>query len=241
MHTKHQKYSVLVLAFFLISIQSFSQRNDSVQLKENYLGFNVAGNIYSTFTDTDFFFENRDQNFDTIITQEDFYRYSYAFGLSYKNFKEKLVGINLELNYIKKGGYNEFHEDINGNDSLAIMFQHDLEYIELPFMMNLRFGWKRLKLNFYGGPHVAWLIGQEITILENTFGRQYKDKADFNFEFGVNGGGGISYQIGKHHMIELGVRYSHGITNVFKFETINSAVFNQNQAISARAHYYYRF
>jgi opacity protein-like surface antigen len=236
MKTKTLITLLIILFAFLTEIDAQKEK-----IRENYLGFNFAGQMHSTFTDLAFIYENRDENNDTIIGRSDFYKYSYGFGLSYKNFREKLVGLAIELNYSKKGGYNEFQYDINNDDSLNITFYHYLDYIELPVMMNMRFGWKKIKFNLYAGPTVAWLIKEDLTILEETFGREYKTEADFNFEFGINGGGGISWQIGDHHMVELSGRYSHGLTNIFRFETINNAVFNQNQVVSVRAHYYYRF
>lgn len=196
--------------------------------------------MFGVVTNPEFLYENRNEYGESIINS--IYNYGWTSGIAYKNYSQKSVGLALELNYIKKGGYNEFIFDTDSltADSTNILFKHELEYIEFPFMMNIRFGKKKLKINLYGGPNISYLIKEKINFLEETYGKSYKSGADMKFEFGLNGGGGISYQIGKN-VIEIGMRYSHSLTNIFKYESINSAVYNQNQVISARFHYYYIF
>lgn len=233
------KIIISILGFIIISVGNIYSQKDTI--RDNYIGINGGVTMYAVLTDAEFQYEGF---FSTVNEQiiTSLYQNAWTAGITYKNFSEKYVGIALEINYIKKGGYNVFLYDLNENteDTTAVLFRHDLEYVEFPFMMNLRFGNKKLKLNLYGGPHISYLFKEKITFLSDPPGKEFKTSADSNFDFGINGGGGFSYQIGKN-VIEIGMRYSHGLINIFKYKTINNALFNQNQVISARFQYYYNF
>lgn len=233
------KKIIYILCLIIISVGNTYSQKDTI--RDNYIGINGGVTMYAIVTENkfeyeDFFKTNNEQIISSL------YQNAWTAGIAYKNFSEKSVGTALELNYVKKGGYNVFLYDLDENteDSTAVLFKHDLEYVEFTFMMNLRFGKKKLKFNLYGGPHISYLFKEKITFLSETSGIQYKTRADSKFDFGVNGGGGISYQFGKN-IIELGMRISQGLINIFEYQSINSALFNQNQVISARFHYYYIF
>ncbi|MCD4792072.1 MAG: PorT family protein [Bacteroidales bacterium] len=233
------KKIIYILSFIIISVGNTYSQKDTI--RDNYIGINGGVTMYAIVTENkfeyeDFFKTNNEQIISSL------YQNAWTAGIAYKNFSEKSVGTALELNYEKKGGYNVFLYDLDENteDSTAVLFKHDLEYVEFTFMMNLRFGKKKLKFNLYGGPYISYLFKEKITFLSETSGIQYKTRADSKFDFGVNGGGGISYQFGKN-IVELGVRISQGLINIFEYQSINSALLNQNQVISARFHYYYIF
>ena len=231
---------IYILSFIILSQgNAYSQENEII--KENYIGLSGGATMYAVVTEKEFI----DEDFIEKLKKQSitsFYNNGWTAGIAYKNFSEKFVGLALEFNYIKKGGYNLFLYDLDENttDTVTVLFKHDLEYVELPFMMNLRFGKNKLKLNLYGGPNISYLFNQEIIFLSETYGKSYKPGADLKFEFGINGGGGISYQFGKN-IFELGMKFSQGLTNIFEYQSINSALRNQNQVTSARFHYYYIF
>ena len=112
------------------------------------MGINGGVTMFSTVTENEFYVDNIEDR----ISQKglDPYCYHWTAGLAYKYFSERIVGLALEFNYIKKGGYNVFIFDYEDNpiDTTAVFFRHDLEYIEFPFMMNIRFGKRNLKNQF---------------------------------------------------------------------------------------------
>lgn len=214
-------------------VNTYSQEKEVV--RENYIGIGGGVTTFAIVMDSEFIINNEQLDLSTSNNGR-------TAGIAYKNFSEKSVGLALEFNYIKKGGNNVFiyNSDENPTDTTVVLFKHDLEYVELPFMMNLRFGKKKLKINLYGGPNISYLFNQKITILGDKKEELYKTGTDLKFEFALNGGGGISYKFGKN-VFELGMRFSQGLTNIFKYKSINSALRNQNQVTSARFNYYYIF
>jgi len=169
------------------------------------------------------------------------YLQNYSLGISYKAFMEKSAGLLVELNYVKKGGYNNYFYDTDTStvDALLILFRQDLDYIEIPVLTDIRIGKKNGRIHFYGGPHIAYLIKQNVTFLESNYGREYLTKTDKKFDFGLNAGLGYGYYFGKS-TVELSIRYSHSLSNIFEQQTINKAFVSQNQVVSASLYYYFK-
>ena len=226
----------LITILFVVLINSFSFSQETEWETQNYIGINAGPTMTSIFL----IYNTTDTS--RMIDINNPYLISYSAGLSFKNFSERLIGISVELNYVQKGGYNEFIYD----DTLAITspvsFTYIPSYIELTPLMNIKTGKKRSHINIYAGPHVSWLIDDKIEfsadaeVGEHT----YKQTADTKFEFGLNAGVGYSFDFKKSN-IELRLFYSHALTNVFDAETSNAYQwFIQNQVISASLAYYYK-
>jgi len=170
------------------------------------------------------------------------YLNSFSGGLSFKNFSEKLVGISVDLKYVPKGGYAEYTYDSDTVAVLPVLFRYLPKYIELTPLMNIRTGKKRSHINIYAGPHISWLINDNIEFAGGTDTEihTYKNTANTKFEFGLDVGAGYSFDF-KKSCIELRFLYSHGLSNIFDVETTNySYWFIQNQVISASLAYYYK-
>ncbi len=166
----------------------------------------------------------------------------FSGGIAFRSFLQKHVGLQLELNYITKGGYsfystiseNKFEED-EGVDSV---FTLNLNYIELPFMMQLRVGKKnKLKINF--GSHIGYLISKKHTFRSTDVVGEYDIGIYNKLDFGLNVGAGYARKIGKFVM-DLDFRYSRGFVNLFKYRSINNSLTNQNHAMIVSLSLYFK-
>ncbi len=223
----------LITILFIVLINSFSFSQETEWETQNYIGINAGPTMTSIFL----IYNTTDTS--RMIDINNPYLISYSAGLSFKNFSERLVGISVDLNYIQKGGYNEFIYDDTLAVTSPVLFRYLPSYIELTPLMNIRTGKKRSHINFYAGPHISWLLNDKIEFSE-TNGHIYKNTADSKFEFGLNAGAGYSFDF-KKSSVELRFLYSQGLTDVFNPETSNPYHwFIQNQVISASLAYYYK-
>ncbi len=234
--TNSMKNKTIVILIMLLQTTGFAQINNKI--KENYLGFHFDINQSRIYSEYNLDVLNSETNEEINVTG---YHSGYSFGVSYKNFIEKYAGISLELNYITKGGYNNFYydTDIETADSILILFKQELNYLEFPVYMNLRFGKKNGKFNAYAGPHVGYLLYQKLITLEDTNNRIYQTVVKNKFDFGLNIGFGYGYSFG-NNSFEFLIKYSHSLSNIFEQQTINKAFLSQNQVISASLYYYYK-
>jgi hypothetical protein len=107
-------------------------------------------------------------------------------------------GISAEPGFIQKGSL--FKEDDSETG-------YRNNYIQIPVLLDIRI-FKKLFLSI--GPELGWLIHSEVgsTACPNCLIALYDKK------FELSGLAGISYNIIKY--IDIGIRYNHGLTNIFK-------------------------
>jgi hypothetical protein len=219
---------------------SLEAQNNS-KVNEHFIGLHGGYGFSAIYNETnsEVYFYYDDFNKKAIETRS--YIPGYSFGISYKPFLERLAGLNIELNYVKKGGYNNFYYDIfsDPGDSIYVLFEQRFDYIELPILTNIRIGKKNSRINFYGGPHIAYLLNQNIRFLESTYGRTYQIKTGNKFDFGLNAGMGYGYCFGKS-TVEFVVKYSHSLSNIYEQQTINKSFLSQNQVISGSLYYFFK-
>ncbi len=228
-------YTILALIFF---IGSGLNAQNGQKVKEFYLGMQGAGSLTSIFSE--YKFEDY-ALISTAIPPSSPYLKGYSTGISFRNYMEKSAGILIELNIVKKGGYNYFFYDTDSlsPDLTAVLFRQDLQYFELPILTDIRIGKKAGRLHFYGGPVVSYLFNQKLELLESDNGRTYLTETGRKFEFGIIGGLGFSYSVRKH-VLELSARYNHSLSSIYEPQLINKAFLSQNQVISAILQYYYQ-
>lgn len=220
---------VLILVFFLLF---FNNQNILAQEKsksENFIGIKAGADMSAL-------------NLNVSFSNNFYIKQGNTAGIVFKNLSKKTTGLILELNYTEKGGQNFFERgkliDSTGIDSLIIPFNHSLTYIEFPFLMNLRLGKNKSKINLNVGPHIGYILKESIDFKEIVLNEtQYKNSADNKIEYGINFSAGYGYQFNKG-IIELEIRYSHGLTNIFNTRSINNSIVDQNQVLSATLAYY---
>ncbi|MCF6364868.1 MAG: PorT family protein [Bacteroidales bacterium] len=223
-----KKFTYILFLNLLLQTLSFSQ--EEKWETQNYIGFHVSG-----ITSTVFIIYN-DPSIQVNVGNP--YLNSFSGGLSFKNFSEKLVGLSVDLKYISKGGYAELSYNAESVAITPVLFRYIPKYLELSPLMNIRTGKKKSHINFYAGPHISWLLSDNIEFATGT--ETYKNTADTKFEFGLDAGVGYSFDL-KKSFVELRFLYSHGLSNIFDPETTNSNYwFVQNQVFSANLAYYYK-
>ncbi len=224
------KKNILTILFIALFFTSFSQ--DKELKTQHYLGIFAGGgnsNLNLIYSDPD-----------KTLNIKNPYVISSNFGLSYKRFSKKNIGLAIDIKYIKKGGYSEFNVNYEGEilDS-AVQYKYIPEYIELTPLMNLSLGKKRTHLNVFFGPHISYLLNDKVKILSET-SNIYKTSADKKIELGLDLGTGLDFEFFKND-VELRVFYSFGLTNMFNAnETYNNLWFIQNRVILASLYYYYK-
>lgn len=231
--TTYMKTSIITIVFIGLYFMSFSQ--DKVWQNRNYVGFSFIGlqsKINLIYNDTSKYLNMPDPT-----------HTSLAAGVSFKNFSEKLgilnVGIAVDLSYLEKGGFLEFNLDIDSVKTDNVLFKYKPTYIELKPLMDLSLGKKKFHVNLFAGPHFSYIISQKLGIQDETLVK-YKAKADNNFDFGLNFGGGFDLELGRSN-IELRLLSSYGFTNIFNSEEVNVDLwYNQNRVLSAQLYYYYK-
>jgi hypothetical protein len=213
--------------FFLQSQNALSQEKPKA---ENFIGIK-GGYGYSAI------------NLNVLLTNSSLYlKEGKIAGITFKNLSKKYTGLIMELNYVEKGGQN-FYEKSKLTDSTGVIeaeipFIHSLNYIELPFLMNIRIGKHKSKININGGPHIGYLVKENIKFTEtNLTEGQFINHVNLKFEYGINVGIGYGFQFNKG-LIDFEIRYSHGLTNIFASQSINNSLISQNQVLVATLAYY---
>ncbi|NPA68059.1 MAG: PorT family protein [Chlorobi bacterium] len=224
-----------IIIFFVLISSVLNAQDKEPFVPEHLFGFTAGINMTSIFHEENLTYT--DKNGNLIVKDKLIQRYSG--GISYKYISSKNVGILLELTYNQKGGYNEFMFDLNGNVTDSTLFNHELDYLEFSFLTDIRMGKKHGKINLYVGPHISYLLKDKIIFMENTYGHEYADKADYNIAGGINGGIGYSYNFNKGEL-ELRFIFNQDFTNIFKEKTVNNFSFNENQTLSFTVSYYYK-
>ncbi|PID88229.1 MAG: hypothetical protein CSB06_01980 [Bacteroidia bacterium] len=233
---KNRLCMICLLGLVLLAKTSEGQINTGIS--EHYFGLHCGGVLTSIAT------QHTSAHFDDFakipITPE-VQKKGLDAGLAFKYFSEKHFGLLMELNFTGKGGANEFLYDLDEgtSDSALVSYSHDLKSLEMPLMMDIRFGKKHLQLHLYGGMHLAWIFSEQIELLEPDGGRKYPRHSDYTFDGGIDAGVGISYQFSQHYL-ELGFRYSRGLINSFKAYSINESFYTKNKAYIVGLHYFYR-
>ncbi|NPA44602.1 MAG: PorT family protein [Chlorobi bacterium] len=221
---------ILLIAFYF---NSFSQ--DKEWQNRNYVGFHIGKSVSKInliYNDPSIF-----------LNLEDPYLSSVNFGLSFKNFSEKLgilnIGISADVNYLKNGGYLNFNLNTDLESTGNVLVKYVPTYIELNPLVDLSFGRRRLHISLLGGPHFSFLIDEEINLITQTNGT-YKTKADNSFLFGMDLGAGVDFEL-KKSSLEIRFMYGLGFTDIFTPEEIDTNLWNnQNRTTSLMLFYYYK-
>ena len=208
---------------FLFIYQSYAQKED---ISEKYFGIK-SGIVFSALN---FGIVEETLNINTGFTG----------GVNYRYFNQKTVGIQIELNYSSRGGQSYIEKSkLNiANDTTGnIYFNINTKYIEFPFLMHLRFGDKYM-LEFHFGSYLSYVFSQDITYEENTTNYSNKHYIENKFDYGINLGIGYGVKLNKG-TLDFEIRYSNGLTNIYKRNSINSSIISQNQAVIFSLYYFW--
>ena len=134
----------------------------------------------------------------------------YTGGLLLRTITEPHLGIQLEVNYLKRGWTEKF---IASGD-----YTRNQEIITVPVMTHIYFGKQtKTRLQFVIGPYIAYLLSdsETMTVSDTLEYKDYYGKSVAHaFEFGFSGGVAVSFRT-KLGIFELQGKYNHSLTNLF--------------------------
>lgn len=162
-------------------------------------------------------------------------------GIVYRYFSKKTVGLQLEFSYTEKGGVNFYDPaylttGVKSDDYAYFNLYTDC--VDFLMLTHLRFGKKLVKLKFEFGPNVSYTLSEEIKFINTALEQGYQDYIDYKWEYGINVGVILGFVFNRN-VIEIGARYNHGFSNLFKVSSINNVYVNTNQGLSFTLGYYY--
>ena len=210
---KHNAILLLII-LFVLAISDFKSLN-----AQTWIGLRQGVGISQTM-----FHQSGLQK----IEQE--YFSAFSSGLLFRHYSEKYAGIQIELNYTKKGW-----KEIDSTDYRKC----DISYIELPFMAQFRLGGKKLEFIISAGS----LLGYSIQTKEDINYKIKDEPESYVFkplEFAITGGIGVNFKT-KKSIFQLEVRYTHELLNAIEtFNIVPRTSFAQIQYLYVSLSYMFK-
>ena len=130
-------------------------------------------------------------------------------GLVFRYIAEKNVGMQAELNFSQRG-WAEY----------GGLYMRQLNYIELPFMTHIYIG-KRNRFFINIGPKISYLLYENVLLNNSgTNAEQHVTLVQHPFDYGLCGGIGILFGIGKNQL-QLDTRFNFGLSDIYKDSKID--------------------
>lgn len=162
----------------------------------------------------------------------------YDYGIIFKHFDTKYVGLQAELHATNRG-YRTLLDD-----SLKVEYKRINTYIEFPSFMQFRVNFGSVFLHINIGPYFSYLIqAQEGDNHTGTLAlKEYKLNTlrDNRFDYGIAAGVGLSYDF-KWGTIQAEGRYSYGLGDLFDVNYANNPSQSPAMFQSVIVSYCYRF
>jgi hypothetical protein len=157
----------------------------------------------------------------------------YTGGLVYKYQNQRMVGIQMELNYTQKG----WTENL---DTVDNSYSRKMDYIELPLITHIVFGKKNLKYYVNIGTTFAYLISEkeEFTINNESYRQEYYEKEiEQKFDYSGLGEIGVLFHT-KIGEFQTGVRMQWTLINLFKITSETEYYQSQTMVYSFSINYF---
>ena len=178
---------------------------------KTYIGVKAGYNIGSAFIK---------HNINRVTVKEGF-KSGFHLGLTSLLYMEKNVGLQMELNYTKKGWAQKF-------DS-GEKFIQNLDYIELPILVNVYLGNKKTRLFINLGTFVEYLVNDSNDGLPtDTTGSDFyyfQEERDNKFGYGLTAGGGFHRDFSFGTLMIEG-RFTYNNSNVIEPGELSSGIPN---------------
>ena len=209
--------------YTFILLISFLQLTVSAQkllVPDNYIGVKGGGGaaVFNMDINTDYPF---------------YFLESINGGIVFKTYETRTTALQLELAYTEKGGVNFYDKSLFGSDTLGMpvaeYFKLKTRGYEFVALTHLSFGTGVSKLIVNFGPYAYYINDSKIssppgqTLIHKIYPER---KLDLGLKVGI--GYGLNF---KKTIMEVELRYGHGLINVYNFQKINNALINQNQVL----------
>lgn len=172
----------------------------------------------------------------------------YQGGFSLRYLTEKNLGLLVELNFSQQGWKQKF-EDEDGEEITDYQHQHQLNYLNIPFLTHIYWGNKvRFFINL--GPQIGFLLSEnekmndklKDDLSNGVFSSsqstgQFFNKADRIFDYGIVAGLGLELRTGIGHFAIEG-RYTFGLGDFYNNSKADHFQRSANKVIGVRMTYY---
>ena len=182
---------------------------------------------------------------------------NYRMGVVCRYISQNHFGLQIETNYVK-AGWKESYVDDSGSwyvynsesqmmeDVYGLILSRDISYIEVPLLAHIYFGKRKVRFFVNLGPVVNFIVGygdlktggknenMSHVVLKSDDPRISDDYQKVGY--GVNGGLGLNFILGKMHMIIEG-RYMYGFSDLYDnnkadvFQRSNNQLFNLTMSL----------
>lgn len=131
-----------------------------------------------------------------------------TYGIIFSRIDKKIVGFQLEINYVTKSWEENPQSDY--------LFNATLNYIEIPMLTTIHFG-NRFKFLVNFGPYLSILLNEESSSSiapESSYIPYYENRSPRKGDFGMIAGAGFRFET-KLGLFQLEARYTYGFQNLY--------------------------
>lgn len=143
-------------------------------------------------------------------------------GIVAMNYLRNHVGLQAELLYSQKGWRQEFDD---GSPDLVT----ELNYVELPLLVNIHTGKERLHFFANGGCFVEYMLSSQLSASPdqtNVYG--FDESRDHKLGYGFRGGVGAFYDFDFGTLI-FESSFSYSLSDVLEFKKLNTGIPNSSK------------
>ncbi len=237
-----RRFLILSLTL-LLSLPFYSQ-----QLRRNFereLSVGVSGGLELSRVS----FLHNDVSRMSELGNQGFHK-GYRFGVVSRFISQKHFGVQVEVNFMRTGWSELFHEDggismVHGYNLQDVRLTRNMSYIEVPALAHIYFGDRRVRFFIELGPQFAFQIHYgdlKLSIPEND-NRMNAFRSDDprwgddrkKLDYGIAGGIGFDIKTGRFHTI-VGGRFTYGFSDLYSnskadvFQRSNSQLLNVSAA-----------
>lgn len=159
-------------------------------------------------------------------------------GVSLRLELERGASALIECNYSETGWLERF-------DDTSLSSERRLRYIEVPFLAQLYLGAKAVRVFVNAGPFVGYCIGDEHRASGASFTEAQTLRQSMPVQnklaWGLMGGPGLSFAIGKRHRLELETRVAYNFQDVWGNKRTDPYGQSTELRMGAMLAYYFRF
>ncbi len=159
---------------------------------------------------------------------------------------ERGASLQLELNYLRTGWQEKFE------DKPDLAYHRSINTINMPFLTHLYLSSKSIRFFVNLGPILGYVLSEDKVVKDPLLAKGKSSFTDFaqyrhhkaierKLFWGLCGGPGISFCVGKAHRLELEGRYTYGLGDVFSNKREDPYGQSAERRLSLSISYNYRF
>lgn len=167
--------------------------------------------------------------------------YGYVGGFMGRVEVEKFASVQLEVNYSHRGWQDFYEPDREGNPS----YKMELDWIDIPLLTNLYLKAGKFRFFLNMGPQIGFLLSHKATISGSGFNekdiRRHNQPLKSKFAWGLVGGPGVAFDMGRLGMIELEGRFNYAFNDMYSNQARDPYDKSSEMVGTLKLNYLYRF